>query len=209
MKRVFITIFILANGCSSEFTGGGQFKNNSADLIPKEPENRPPTADPCPECGSVTGGTARINTNGSDNLSGGQAFQELPGLETRLVNISFEDAGDNDYNDVSFCFEGVFKVEGNTVRFADRDEENVIIHVKRLSGKFVNYELKVSDESGTQTYGRQSSLPVTGAEHQLSVKMNYGDRIQARYDKSGDGGFHDLGGSRSRVEIDTCYNSGR
>ena len=218
-----IFIFLFMFGCDAGFKSTEQFASDdrSSDQTTQQPlsdsqfsDQRGNFSNP----GNSSDNNGELNSNDeippdlfgdgeiANDLDGGSGFKELPGQETNLVSISFEDGSDGDYNDVSFCFEGVFKVEGKTVLYSDREEKTITVTVKRLTGNHAVFTLNTLDDNGDTVYQKSGPLDFQGQTITLNVPLKYGHKIKARYDKAGD--FHDMPGSNSKVLIDQCKNTG-
>lgn len=211
----FTLMFIMATGCSDEFKSGGKFNsdNHSNALSPSQESG---DLQPEPNINKAAANPDTTFSDGKDygpyQFGEGEPKKELfdgsgiLGVETKLVSISFEDGSDNDYNDVSFCFEGLFKVDNKSVVFVAPEEKEVKVTVKRLTGHYAIYTLKIFDENNVETYSKESHLATMGQTEVLNISLKPGSKIQTKYDKAGD--YHDLPGSKSRVLIDKCMNTG-
>lgn len=210
--HLFILLAIVLTGCSDEFGSSGKFNSDNNANTPKT-DIQSGDLQRIPSSANPKETFADGKDYGPYEIGKGEPEKELfdgsgiLGIETQLVNISFEDGSDNDYNDVSFCFEGLFKVDNKSVVFVGPVAKDIKVTVKRLTGNYAIYTLKVFDENNTETFSKIAPLATMGQTEVLNISLKPGSKIQTMYDKAGS--FHDLPGSRSRVIIDKCMNTGQ
>jgi len=160
-----------------------------------------------------------LNT-GTDGQGGGNDSNEIniddyseliAGTTVEKVGISFEDGSDNDYNDISVCFNGHFKVQGTKAVMAKPGGEMVRVNIKRLTGAtVVKVQVRVIDEtSGSVVFDKDyaSQLGQMGNEVSEEIHFPFNSRLYARYQWSRGSADTD-GTSRVRIEQNVCNNTG-
>ena len=204
------TAFILSCSSSSMHGDGGRFSSkghvsSSSDGLKKSKQKEDPKES------DVTRGEEQLVASDSTQPSDGDKLtvdpDEIEGSLTKLVNISFEDSVDDDYNDISFCFSGYFKVDDRKVVYVGEEKRRLKVTVKRLTGASdPRYSFASSVKDGRKKIIAEHILLQKSEEKTHDVSFESGHRIHASYNNAG--GYHDETGTRAIVTSDECKNTG-
>jgi hypothetical protein len=202
-----IAVFTLA-GCSA-----GEFASGSGAAQKVAPKK---TVTPDDKSSSSSDGKKDelISDLGGDSST-------IPGIQAQKIGVSFEDGSDNDYNDVSVCFDAPFKVGASRpglppkVVMAEPKGATVDVYLKSLTGNIPVVTIKVLDKDGKVLFEKQKRY-TTGAnsntENPVGPFFNFhfpfGSRLYVQYDWPR-GTLNTDAAGKVRVEPNICRNTGR
>ena len=157
MSHIFGSMFAIAaltfGGCSAgEFASGSGAGQKVPPKKPLNPENKSESSD------------AEKNDLSTD-LGGDSST--IPGIQAQKIGVSFEDGSDNDYNDVSVCFDAPFKVDASRpglppkVVMAESKGAIVDVYLKSLTGNVPVVTIKVLDKDGKVLFEKQKDIRPT------------------------------------------------
>lgn len=127
------------------------------------------------------------------------------GQEVDVIGVHFEDGGDNDFNDLSVCLKGKFKINGTNV--VSLGKQTVTLTAKRISGIAHTYSIKITKESGEQI-DTFSGTPDAAVEVKHTSKIFPGSRLFVET-TTAKGTHLDMNtAKRARVELNICRNTG-
>jgi hypothetical protein len=157
---------------------------------------------------------------GLNNDGGGNALT-IPGIQAKKIGVSFEDSTDNDYNDVSVCFDAPFKVDASRpklppkVVMAEPKGQRVKVYLKSLTGNIPTVTIRILDSTDkvifekSKAYTRKAN---SNTENPVGPFFEehfpFGSRLYVQYNW-GPNQLNTDGPGKVKVERDICRNTGR
>jgi hypothetical protein len=146
--------------------------------------------------------------------------ETIPGVAATKVGIHFEDGRDNDYNDVSVCFDAPFKIETrpglpSKVVMAEPLGADVNVYLKSLTGSIPRVTIKIFDANGksiyeiVRAYTRNANSDTENPVGPFfTFRFPFGSRILVQYEWHS-GSLNTDGAGKVKVEPNLCRNTGR
>lgn len=161
----------------------------------------------------------RVDQQGSDitvdssgqiggNLNGDSGYDgipEVPGDIVQKVGIHFEDGSDRDFNDLSACFEGAFKVNDRAI--VSMKDQTVTVTFKRISAADHTFLFRVLNATGGELQVVTKALQ---RNEQVNYQINFPVRSKLFVQTTVKGRtVYDINhASMAMVEKDVCRSTG-
>lgn len=209
--QVAIFSLLLQFSCSSADLSGGS--NQVARKKNITPPGETATKDSPPQKTDDT----KSNDLGAD-LGGDPTT--IPGIQAQKIGVSFEDGSDNDYNDVSICFDAPFKVDARPglpprVIMAAPKGQRVKVYLKSITGSIPTLTVRILDQNEkvifekvkvyTQPANSNTENPVGPF---FEENFPFGSRLYVKF-QWGTKSLNTDGTGKVQIEPNVCRNTGK
>jgi hypothetical protein len=143
----------------------------------------------------------------------------IPGIQAQKIGVSFEDGTDNDYNDVSICFDAPFKVAPRNglppkVVMAAPKGQSVKVYLKSITGRIPTVTIRIFDQNDKMIFEKTKAYSTganTGNENPVGPFFEaffpFGSRIYVEY-RWLSTALHTDGPGKVLIESNICRNTG-
>ena len=142
---------------------------------------------------------------GDDIIVDSDTVESTPGKIVTSLGIHFEDGKDNDFNDLSVCMKGKFKVDGANV--VSLGKQTAVLKVMRISGMPHTYIIETSKKNG-DSIDQFTSTPAASVEVEHRSKIFAGSKLKVQTTAAKPGTIDMSHATRARIELDECRNTG-
>jgi hypothetical protein len=211
---ILISLMSLTSCSTQEFASD---TGQTRDAVRKPPpKTDPPGTPPLTPTPPVTG----TPVNPVLNNDGGGNSATIPGIQAKKIGVSFEDGTDNDYNDVSVCFDAPFKVDASRpglppkVVMAEPKGQKVKVYLKSLTGNVPTVTIRILDSTDKvifekiKVYTRKAN---SNTENPVGPffeeQFPFGSRLYVQFNW-GRNQLNTEGPGKVKVERDICRNTG-
>lgn len=156
--------------------------------------------------------SAPIQTDDGDSST-------IPGVEAQRIGVHFEDGKDNDFNDVSVCFDAPFKVAARPglppqVVMAQPHGQKVKVYLTSLTGNVPTVTIKIIDSAGKVLFQKAKSYTRSANSNTenpvgpfFEEFFPFGSKMYVQFNWGG-AQLNTDGPGKVRVESNVCRNTG-